>query len=201
MHVKTADAAHPILDILRDRWSPRAFDERPVPREDLLSLFEAARWAPSCYNDQPWFFIMAEKSNTENYNRLFEVLLPGNQAWASSAPVLMLSVARTVFGSNGRPNRHALHDVGQAIAQLTVQAVSRGLRVHQMAGFSQDKARESLNIPEECEPVAAIALGYPGDPDILPNQIKIMETEPRQRRPLSEFVFTGAYGATGDFLP
>lgn len=201
MHVKTADAAHPILDTLRDRWSPRAFDDRPVPREDILSLLEAARWAPSCYNDQPWFFIMAEKSDPENYNRLFEVLLPGNQAWAGSAPVLMLSVARTVFGSNGKPNRHALHDVGQAVAQLTVQAVSRGLRVHQMAGFSQAKARETLGIPEECEPVAAIALGYPGDPETLPNQLKIMETEPRQRRPLSEFVFTGAYDSATDILP
>jgi len=199
MPVKTAVTDHPILETLCERWSPRAFAERAVPREDLASLFEAARWAPSCFNDQPWFFVMAEKSDPAAFERLFSILLPGNQKWAGSAPVLMLSVARTVFGTSGKPNRHALHDVGQAIAQLTVQAVSRGLCVHQMAGFDQAKAREVLNLPEDCEPVAAIALGYPGDPGALPDDLKVMETSPRQRKPLSEFVFTGTFGAPADF--
>ena len=201
MHVKTAVTDHPILETLGKRWSPRAFDGRPVPREDLLSLFEAARWAPSCYNDQPWFFIMAEKNDTEAYERLFGVLLPGNQKWAGSAPVLMLSVARTVFGTGGKPNRHALHDVGQAVAQLTVQAVSRGIFVHQMAGISQGKAREVLNLPDDCAPVAAIALGYPGDPEALHDELRVMETSPRQRKPLSEFVFQGTFGTPAEILP
>ncbi|MBU1003046.1 MAG: nitroreductase family protein [Proteobacteria bacterium] len=201
MHVKAAATDHPVLEPLRDRWSPRAFASRPVPREDLLSLFEAARWAPSCYNDQPWFFIMAQKADDKQYARLFECLLPGNQKWADSAPVLMLSIARTTFSQSDKPNRHAMHDVGQAIAQFTVQAVSRGILVHQMAGFSQDKARESFSIPENYEPVAAIALGYPGDPDTLPNELKVMETTGRQRRSLSEFVFKGPFGTAFDILP
>lgn len=201
MHAKAAATDHPILDTLRARWSPRAFAGVPVPREDLLSLFEAARWAPSCYNDQPWFFILAEKTDEDLYARLFDCLLPGNQKWAGSAPVLMLSIARTTFAHSGKPNRHALHDVGQAMAQFTVQAVSRGLFVHQMAGFSQDKARHAFAIPEGFEPVAAVALGYPGDPGTLPEDLKAMETNPRQRRPLDEFVFQGSFGTASAILP
>ncbi|BBD07062.1 nitroreductase family protein [Desulfovibrio ferrophilus] len=201
MHVKTASTDYPVLNTIRDRWSPRAFANRPVAREDLLSILEAARWAPSCYNDQPWFFILAEKSAQELYEKMFNCLLPGNQKWATSAPVLMLSVARTSFAQSGKPNQHALHDVGQAVAQLSIQAVSVGIFVHQMAGFNKDKARTAFSIPDEFDPVAAIALGYPGDPIHLPEDLKTMESAPRQRRTLSEFVFNGTFGTTTDILP
>src|SRR3954463_9809046 len=153
------DAAHPIHDLLRRRWSPRAFSDRPVEREKLLSVLEAARWAPSSNNEQPWHYLVARKEEPEEFARLLACLVEKNQSWAKAAPVLMLSVASTVFARNGKPNRHALHDVGQAVADLTVQATALGLFVHQMAGFSAEKARETYGIPENAEPVAALAVG------------------------------------------
>src|SRR3954463_6876732 len=156
------DAAHPIHDLLRRRWSPRAFSDRPVEREKLLSVLEAARWAPSSNNEQPWHYLVARKEEPEEFARLLACLVEKNQSWAKAAPVLMLSVASTVFERKGHPNRHALHDAGQAVACLTVEATALGLFVHQMAGFSIDKARETYALPQTTEPVAPIALGYPG---------------------------------------
>lgn len=200
MNIKQAQADHEILDILAKRWSPRAFAPKPVPESALLSMLEAARWAPSCYNEQPWYFVVATQADPEAYKPLFDCLLPGNQAWAHSAPVLMLSIARSVFRHNAKPNRHAMHDVGQAVAQMTVQAVSQGLLVHQMAGFSPKKSRESFSIPDDCEPAAAIAVGYPGDPQMLNDNFREMEIAPRERTPLSEFVFHGKFGVAGDLV-
>ena len=193
------DAAHPIHDLLRRRWSPRAFSDRPVEREKLLSVLEAARWAPSSNNEQPWHYLVATKNEPEEFARLLACLVERNQSWAKAAPVLMLSVASTLFSRNGKPNGHALHDVGQAVAYLTVQAMALDLYVHQMAGFSVDKARETYALPENSEPVAALALGYLGDPGSLPQDYRQKELVLSTRKPVGEFVFTGLWGRSAEW--
>ncbi len=200
---KPAEAGHPIHELLARRWSPHAFAERAVEREKLLSLLEAARWAPSSYNEQPWAFIVATKGEPEEYARLLGCLVEGNQAWAKTAPVLMLSVAKLNFDRGGKTNPHAWHDVGLAAMSLVVQATVLGLWVHQMAGILPDKARELYQIPEGWAPVAGFALGYSGDPKTLPEKLQQRETAPRSRKPLESFVFTSGWGkaarlATGD---
>jgi len=197
---KAAKTEFPIHDLIRLRWSPRAFSDRPVEPEKLRSLLEAARWAPSSYNEQPWAFLVATRDDPEGFARLLSVLVVGNITWAQHAPVLMLSVAKLNFEQNGKPNRHAFHDVGQATANLIVQATAMGLYAHQMAGFHVEKAREVFAIPEGWEPVAAIALGYPGDPDSLPAPLRDREFAPRTRKPLKEFVFAGRWGQTAPVL-
>ncbi len=191
---KPAETGHPIHELLARRWSPHAFAERAVEREKLLSLLEAARWAPSSYNEQPWAFLVATKDNAEEYERLLSCLVEGNQAWAKTAPVLMLSVAKLNFDRGGRPNPHAWHDVGLAAMSLVVQAMAHDLFVHQMAGIVPDKARELYRIPEGWAPVAGLALGYYGDAKSLPDRLRQRETAPRSRKPLESFVFTGGWG-------
>ena len=192
---KPAETEHPVHELIQRRWSPRAFAARAVEPEKLRSLLEAARWAASCFNEQPWSFIVAAKdAEGDAYERLLSCLVESNALWAGRAPVLMISVARLAFKRNGKPNRHAFHDTGQAAAHLALQATALGLAVHQMAGFDVSKAREQFNIPEGFEPVAAIALGYPGDPEDLPENLREKELSPRARRPLEEFVFGGSWG-------
>lgn len=176
----------PVHPLIRRRWSPRAFSVRPVQAQTLRSLLEAARWAPSSYNEQPWAYLLASREDPEEFARLLSVLMEGNRAWAQHAPVLMLSVAKLQFDRDGQPNRHALHDVGLATANLVTQATSLGLFAHQMAGFDAKKARELFAIPEAWEPVAVIALGYSDGVDTPP--------APRSRKPLEDFVFAGRWG-------
>ncbi len=197
---KPAETDTPMHDLLRRRWSPRAFADRPVEVDKLRSLIEAARWAPSSFNEQPWAYLMAARDNPEEFARLLSVLTEGNVAWAQRAPVLMLSIAKLNFERNGRPNRHAFHDVGLASASLIMQATALGLVAHQMAGFDAGKARELFAIPEGWEPVAAIALGYPGEPESLPERLRSRELEPRTRKPLEQFVFTGRWGQPSEFV-
>lgn len=185
---------HPILDEIRVRWSPRAFASKPVMPKTLSSLFEAARWAPSSYNAQPWSYIVARTEDQDDYARILSCLMEFNQAWAKAAPILMLSVAKMRFPHDNSPNAHAFHDVGMATLSLTLEAARHGLVVHQMAGFDRDKARAAFEIPAECEPVAACAVGYPGDPDQLDAKLKEREVAPRARRRFDEFVFKGRWG-------
>jgi nitroreductase len=191
---KPAETSAPVHDLIRYRWSPRAFDSQPVEPEKLRSLFEAARWAASSYNAQPWYFIVATKDDSENYKKILDCFVEFNQAWAKSAPVVALSVARMKFEHNGTPNNHAFHDVGQAAANLALQATALGLQIHQMAGILPDKAREIFGIPEGYEAVAGFAIGYPGDPASLPDKLREQEHAPRSRKPLDSFVFTGKWG-------
>lgn len=191
---KPAETAFPIHELIRKRWSPRAFANRPIEPEKLGSLLEAARWAASSNNEQPWRFILATRERPEDFGRLLGCLKESNQAWARQAPVLVLSVARLTFADDGEPNRHALHDVGQAVATLAIQATSLGLIIHQMAGFFPDKARTEFDIPGEFEPVTAIAIGYQGDPAILPDRQRLRELAPRERDPLNTLVFAGRWG-------
>jgi len=197
---KPATTNHPVHDFIVHRWSPRAFSDKPVAPEVLRSLFEAARWAASSFNDQPWAYIVATRDDKENFAKMVSVLMDMNALWAKNAAVLAISVARKNFKHNDTPNRVALHDVGAANAQLTMEATSRGLLVHQMGGFHQDKAREVFGIPEGWEPVSAIAIGYPGDPETLPEQLRKNELAPRTRKPLSEFVMSGHWGHTASFI-
>ena len=197
---KLADTTYPIESLLKQRWSPRAFAERPVEIEKLLSLWEAARWSASCANQQPWYFIVATREDAVEYARLLSCLRETNQQWAAHAPVLMVSVAKLAFDMNGQPNRYAFHDVGLAVANLIVQATALGLCVHQMAGFYPDKVRELYGVPDGFEPVADIVLGYPGDPAILPADLQQRELALRVRKPLETFIFQGTWGATSPLV-
>ena len=192
---KPADTQHPIHDLLRQRWSPRAFDDRPIEPGKLRSLFEAARWAPSSNNEQPWRFIVANKDYETEWNRLLACLVEGNRKWAYRAPVLILSIASLNFEDDSTPNRHAFHDTGMAVENLVLQATALGLSAHQMAGLDVEMARADLKIPSGYEPVAMIAVGYPGDLTSLPDRLRERELQPRSRRPISEWTFSGQWGA------
>lgn len=191
---KPAKTTYTINDLIAKRWSPRAFTDQPVDASQLHSLFEAARWAPSSFNEQPWSFVMATKQQEERHQALLDLLTEGNRAWAQHAPVLILSVAKLGFARNDKPNRHAYHDAGMALANLATQATHLGLALHPMAGFDVDKARETLEIPDGYDPVAMVALGHAGQIDRLPDELEAKELAPRERRPFSEFVFSGKWG-------
>jgi len=195
---KTASADHPLHELIAQRWSPRAFADRPLGEGELGSLLEAARWAPSSFNDQPWSFVVGRKGAGDAYAKLASCLVPANAAWATAAPVLMLSVARLAFAANGRPNRHAQHDVGLATASLVLQAQALGIATHMMAGFDAERARAELAIPDGHEPLAMIAVGYPGPADQLPAPLREREEAPRERKPLADFVFGAAWGLPGE---
>lgn len=196
---KPAETQFPIHDLLQRRWSPRAFAERMVEPDTLRSLFEAARWAPSSNNEQPWHFILGTKADPSGYDRLLACLKEGNKKWAFRAPVLILSVARLNFEDEGTPNRHAWHDTGMAAISLSLQATALGLIAHQMAGFDVEKARADLGIPAGFEPVAMIALGYPGDPAILDERLRQRELAPRERKSAREFVAVGRWNVPPDW--
>lgn len=193
---KLADTTYPIEPLLQQRWSPRAFAARPVEPAKLLRLWEAARWAASCSNQQPWYFLVATREDAGEYARMLSCLRENNQQWAAHVPVLMVSVAKLSFDMNGQANRYAFHDVGLAVANLIVQATALGLCVHQMAGFYPDKVRALYGVPDDFEPVAGIVLGYPGDPAILSEELRQRELAPRVRKPLESFIFQGAWGQT-----
>ena len=197
---RAAPVDRPVHRLVRDRWSTLAFADEPVAPAMLASLLEAARWAPSSYNEQPWSFLVARREEGEAFQRMLSCLAEGNRRWAKDAPVLMVSLARDTFARNGRENRHALHDVGQAVAQLTAEATARGLSVHQMAGFDAGRVRELYEVPEGVEPVAAIALGHPADPADLPEDLRDRELSERTRKPLEETVFAGRWGSTAGWL-
>lgn len=197
---KPANNQYPIHELLQKRWSPLAFAQQPVEAEKICSLLEAARWSASCFNEQPWQYIIATKDNSTEFERLLNCLVEANQEWAKQAPVLMISVARLQFTRNGKDNKHAWHDVGAASNSLTIQGMALGLYVHQMGGFDPQKARETYGIPEGYEPVAAIALGYPGDPHTLSESLQERELAPRQRQSLDSFVFTRKWGETSSIF-
>lgn len=192
---KTIESEHPLTDHLAKRWSPRGFTEQAVNAKTLRSLLEAARWAPSSSNEQPWQYIVATKDNPAEFSKMLACLVDANQVWAKNAPVLMISVATDNSPRSGKPNRHAQHDTGIASALLSVQATAMGLQAHMMAGFDPEKARQTYNIPAGFTPMAAIAVGYPGDVHKLSEEHQKRETAPRARKPQNEFVFAGTWGS------
>jgi nitroreductase len=191
---KSAAVRYPILDLLKNRWSPRAFTAQPVEPEKLLSLFEAARWSPSGNNQQPWAFIVTNQAEREPFEKLLGTLSERNQVWAKHAPVLVLSIVQRERAP-GQPNLWATYDVGQAVAHLSVQATAVGLAVHQMAGFDRQQAAKLFALPEGYDPLTVFAIGYAGDAAVLPAGLRERELEARSRKPLSEFVFDGAWQA------
>ena len=193
---KEATPDHPIHELITRRWSPYGYDaEREVSDADLRSLFEAARWAPSSYNEQPWSYIVATRRDAEEFERLLSCLVEANQQWARSAAVLALGVTTLRFKRNDRPNPAAVHDLGLAAGALLVEATTRGLSVHQMIGILPDRARELYAIPDDSEAVTGIAIGYAADPAALPEPYRERDLTPRERKPLAEFVFAGRWGS------
>ena len=193
-----APVDRPIHDLIRRRWSPRAFGAEAVAPEQVLRVLEAARWSASCFNDQPWSFLVGFQGD-ETWQGVYDCLVEPNQAWAGEAPVLMLAMAHELFVQTGKPNRHAQYDTGQAVAALALQATDLGLFVHQMAGFDADAARTRFSIPENHTPLAAIALGHGADPDSLPESRAAGERAPRERVPVSTFTFAGTWGRPAPF--
>jgi len=191
---KSADTKLNLHPFVRERWSPRAFSEKSVSVDDLQLLLEAARWAPSCSNEQPWRFIVARKEDKEAFAKIVSVLDEGNQVWTLHAPVLMLTVAKKTFGQTGAPNRWGPHDVGLALGSLITQASAMGIFVHPMAGFDPDKARTVFHIPDDFEAMTAVAVGYLGDPNTLPDKLRERELARRTRKPLSEVAFGPEWG-------
>ena len=195
MSSKTATTDHPVHALIAARFSPYGFDERPVAKSELRSLFEAARWAPSSYNEQPWSYLVATRDDPDEYERLLSCLVEANQTWAKAAPVLALGIVRTLFVRTDKPNAAARHDLGQASSHLCIAATARGLSVHQMIGIQPDRARELYGIPEHSEALTALAIGYAAAPASLPGSLRERDTTPRSRKPLAEFVFSGAWGS------
>jgi nitroreductase len=188
--LKHAPAVEGVLPVILERWSPRAFADRDVSPEVLMKVFEAARWAPSSNNEQPWRFVVGMR-NSETYNKVGSSLVPFNQAWALHAPVLILGLAKTTFSQKETPNNYAIYDLGAASALITIEAASLGLVTHQMAGFDQTKAREVLGIPDGYALGSVMALGYQGEPVNLKNENHLAsEIAPRTRKPLSEIVLS-----------
>ena len=197
---KPAPIDFPVHELVRNRWSPRAFADKAIPQDVLQSLFEAARWAPSSNNEQPWAFLVAAKNDKENFEKMLSVLVEFNANWAKNASILAIAVSELSFAKNNTPNRNAQYDTGAATAWLSVEATARGLFVHQMAGFDPEKARQVFAIPAGWDAIAALAIGYPGDPDSLPQRLKERELAPRTRKPLSEFVMSGRWGNIAPFV-
>jgi nitroreductase len=200
MNQKTASTDYPIHELLGARWSPYGFDDRSVAITDIRSLFEAARWSPSSYNEQPWSYLVAQREEPEEFSKLLSCLVEANQEWAKAAPVLVLCVVTLNFKRNNKKNRAAVHDLGLASGNLVLEATSRGLFVHQMIGIEPDKAREIYSIPEQSEAWTAMAIGYRGDPGKLSEELKERDVTPRKRKRLAEFVFASRWGDTSPLV-
>lgn len=197
---KKANTNYDIHELLSRRWSPRAFQDKEIEPEKLLQLFEAARWSASCANEQPWRFIVGVKGHGQTYQKIWETLDEGNQVWCKLAPVLLLLVTKKTFERNGKPNAWAEYDLGQAAAHLSIQATAVGLHVHQMAGFNQALARVAFSVSDDYEVKTAMAIGYIGDPDLLPDYLKKREVAERSRKELRELVFSESWNKVSFIL-
>jgi len=193
---KKAVTAVPIHELLAERWSPRAYAaDKPVSRAQLAALLEAGRWSPSCNGDEPWRYLVWDKSrDAEGWQKAFDCLSENNRKWVKNVPLLMLSCAGSIFGHNGKPNRWTQHDTGMASLSIALQAVAMGLIAHQMGGFDAEKARATFAIPAEFTPMSMIAVGYQAGPDVLDEETKAKEMKPRTRKPLGQCFFEGGWG-------
>ena len=190
---KEAKTASPINNLARKRWSPRAFLDKPVEHEKLVSLFEAARWSASGGNEQPWRFIVGIRPD-DTWQKIFSTLDDGNQEWNQTMPVLIMAIGNKISSWDGDISPVYQYDTGQSVAHLSIEAMNQGLHVHQMGGFSGEKACELFDIPGTFHPIAVISVGYIGDPDILPDKLKQRELLERKRKDLKEIIFSGKFG-------
>jgi nitroreductase len=185
---------YPLTELHQRRWSPTVFEDQPISAKVMASLFEAARWSASCFNEQPWCFVVASRhDDPAAFAAMVACLTPGNQSWVKDAPVLMFSVAKRHFDKTGGPNRYAWYDVGQAVAHLSLEAISLGIFVHQMAGLDPNQIKSVAKIPDTHEVVSAIALGYGVAADKINSDSAAREMSPRIRRDISSFVFHGHF--------
>lgn len=191
---------YPILDIIKERWSPRAFSPKSVEPEKIQSLMEAARWAPSSFNGQPWRFILGVKGQGDGYDKIQQGLVEFNQIWSQTAPLLIVALGRKNFAHSGEPNTAWQYDTGASVAFLTLQAMSMGLYMHQMGGFSKQKLIELLEIPADYEPLTVLAIGYMGSADVLPPDFQKMEMGERSRMPFNELVFDNKFGQASNIF-
>lgn len=186
----SVNQANAMSDLIKKRWSPRAFSDQEIAPAVLKSLFEAASWAASSYNEQPWRYIPTRKGEAA-HQKLFSTLASGNQSWAGAAPILVLTLAKSDFSKAERPNRHAWYDLGASVAHFALQAATHDLYLHQMAGFDAAKARELFEIPDNFEPATVFALGYHGNAADLPEGVSEPGRDGRNRKSLEETVFDG----------
>lgn len=196
---KEAVTSFPINDLARNRWSPRAFLDRQVEREKLISMFEAARWSASGGNEQPWRFIVG-MNRDETWQKIFSTLDEGNKEWNKAVPVLILAIGNKISSWDGNVSGYFQYDTGQAVAQLTLEAMNQGLHVHQMGGFSAEKSMELFEIPDTFQPLTVIAAGYIGNPDTLAGKLRQRELQARTRKDLAEVVFNGKFGETAPII-
>lgn len=192
---KPAITQQPIHEVIANRWSGRAYDaNKQVTKDQVISLLEAARWAPSCFGDEPWRYVVCNKAdNMQAWQAAFECLVPGNQGWAVNAQVLLLICADTVFRSNGKPNKWGPYDTGAATENLCLQATALGLMAHQMGGFDADKARTTFKVPERFVILPMVAVGYQAAPETFSDEVKERELAERKRQPLGELFFDGVW--------
>lgn len=194
-----ANTLYKINDTCRLRWSPRAYSDKTIDEEIIRQIFEAARWAPSAFNEQPWRFILGLKG-TETYEMIRNTLVEFNQIWTEPAPMLVMNIAKKTFDLNGNPNSTHAYDLGQAVSQMVHQAHEDGLYAHQMSGFDPEKARVLFKIPENCIAVSVTAFGYMGDTDHLPENIAEQECKPRERNDFESFVFHDEFGKSSNLF-
>ena len=191
---KKAKTTYGILPLLEKRWSPRAFYNVDIEKEKLKRIIEASRWSASSMNEQPWNYILGIRGENNTYDKILETLIDFNKTWAKNAHVLIIACGKKHFNHKNALNPTYLYDVGQSVAHMSIQAMHEGVYVHQMGGFSTEKARELFNIPEEFDPITVLALGYIGSPDMLPDDLKEREVQERTRKDFSEFVFEDKFG-------
>ena len=193
---KPAITEVPIADIIANRWSSRAYDaNKPVTPAQIVALLEAARWAPSSYNDQPWRFIVCDKNTDLNaWQAAFDCLMPANQIWLANARVLVLCCANTVLDINQQPNRFAQYDMGAAVENLCLQATHLGLMTHQMGGYDSDKARSAFAVPAQFTLMAMVSVGYMGDQAQLNAELLARDTAARKRKNLTDLSYAGSWG-------
>lgn len=198
-HVKKGKSHSKINELALNRWSPYVFAEKSVNPDDLKALFEAASWAPSSYNEQPWRYIVASKNTPEAYQAILNCLVQGNQSWAQHAPVLALGIVMKDFSMNGNENKAAVHDLGAASMSICIEATQRELYVHQMIGIEPEKVKELFHLPDNAKALTALAIGYPGDATLADEPFKSRDLAPRARKELHEFVFFEDWENSVDF--
>ena len=191
---KPAQTTAPLHDLLRERWSPRAFQTKAVSKTDLTAILEAGRWAASSNNGQPWRFIVATSDDGAGHAAAVAGFNVRNQRWVKAAPVLIFTCARKAFEANGNANAHSWYDTGAAVALMTIEAEARGLKVHQCAGIEREHIRTTYGVPEEFDICSGFVIGHQGDADGLPEELPGREKEPRARKPLAEIAFAGKFG-------
>lgn len=187
LDIKAARTEYAVADVIKNRWSPRSFSPKEIEKKYFAAILEAASWAPSAMNEQPWGYVAAMKQNEEGFDKLLKLVVPGNALWAKNAAALVLSYAKLTY-ANGAENVSALHDTGMANQNLLTQALTLDIYGHVMGGFDKKKAAEEFGLTEDYAPVCIIALGYPDDPEKLEEPFRTRETAARTRKSLDNFV-------------